>query len=246
MPKHKFLQKYYSNQVRNSLVRTTCAITSGLTNPPAKATALGGRNKSIVDSLDLDADEIDEYEDGTLAPPDVWQQACLLAFYGFHQEPGRHAAARIDRLARQAYRQGLHRLDDDCLSTLGSANNHSAFDDDDREEWRYIWWTIFILDSYASITMAFRRLSTSRVSTQRCYPRRCQPRSTTPTKFFGDLGKGRSGWLSKPSWPGVATLSRTCTSSLRCSFVRRRLGTACGRKHHQTNAVNGCKRSTAI
>ncbi|KAK5994737.1 hypothetical protein PT974_03120 [Cladobotryum mycophilum] len=80
-----------------------------------------------------------------------WRSACLLTWYGFHQYPGKDEGVGVALLTRQAYQHGLHQID--------SVDNRRSFgwdrmDDDLLEDWRHIWWCIFILDSYANFSTA--------------------------------------------------------------------------------------------
>jgi hypothetical protein len=78
---------------------------------------------------------------------DDFRQACLLAYYEFHEHPGERAWLRVGHLTRKAYYCGLHQLDNHDLC-------EDDDDDDDKDEWRYVWWCIFCLDSYSNITAA--------------------------------------------------------------------------------------------
>lgn len=85
-------------------------------------------------------------------PPSLNQlrKACLLAFYEFHQFPGRQAWMRIGKLVRLAYWIGLDRID--------RSNTHHTHEfelvfmnRDDVQDWRLIWWLIYRLDSYVNL-----------------------------------------------------------------------------------------------
>ena len=82
---------------------------------------------------------------------DDFRQACLLAFYEFHQHPGEKAWLRIGHLTRKAYHYGLHQIDSRSPSPIFDS---TGLDDIRCEEWRYVWWCIFCLDSYSNITAA--------------------------------------------------------------------------------------------
>ncbi|KAJ3453880.1 hypothetical protein MRS44_018512 [Fusarium solani] len=81
---------------------------------------------------------------------DDFRQACLLAYYEFHEHPGERAWLRVGHLTRKAYSCGLHQLDNHDLCD----DNNNDDEDDDKDEWRYVWWCIFCLDSYSNITAA--------------------------------------------------------------------------------------------
>ncbi|KAB5513066.1 hypothetical protein GE09DRAFT_1163739, partial [Coniochaeta sp. 2T2.1] len=78
---------------------------------------------------------------------DDFRQACLLAYYELHEHPGERAWLRVGHLTRKAYYYGLHQLDNHDLCDDND-------DDNDKLEWRYVWWSIFCLDSYSNITTA--------------------------------------------------------------------------------------------
>lgn len=80
-----------------------------------------------------------------------WRIACLLSWYCFHQYPGKAQELRIATLIRKAYHYGLHQID--------SADNLMSFGWDlaspeDLEDWRRVWWCIYMLDSFASFSTA--------------------------------------------------------------------------------------------
>ncbi|KAL9572041.1 hypothetical protein ACKAV7_003758 [Fusarium commune] len=91
---------------------------------------------------------------------DDFRQACLLAYYEFHEHPGERAWLRVGHLTRKAYYCGLHQLDnhDRCDGNDDGDGDGDGDgvggDDDDKDEWRYVWWCIFCLDSYSNITAA--------------------------------------------------------------------------------------------
>ncbi|KAF9776004.1 hypothetical protein IL306_005859, partial [Fusarium sp. DS 682] len=80
-----------------------------------------------------------------------WRTTCLLAWYGFHQYPGNAQELRITALVRKAYQYGLHQID--------SMDNQTSFgwdtaSPDSLEDWRHVWWCIYLLDSYSSFATA--------------------------------------------------------------------------------------------
>ena len=78
-----------------------------------------------------------------------FQQAFLLAFYEFHQYPGRKSWLRGSELTREAYEWGLDQIDNPDQCQLYASN---AMDHEEKEEWRSLWWSIYCLDSYCNIT----------------------------------------------------------------------------------------------
>ena len=75
---------------------------------------------------------------------------CLLAYYEFHQFPGSGSWMRISKLARRAYRVGINQIDN---PELCSAFDCTVATEDDMEDWRYLFWCIYCLDSYSNITV---------------------------------------------------------------------------------------------
>ncbi|KAH8686340.1 hypothetical protein BGZ61DRAFT_589546 [Ilyonectria robusta] len=101
---------------------------------------------SLADSTTVDVDSVVE----PLAL-NQWRTACLLAWYCFHQTPGKAEAIRIAVLTQKAYQCGLHQID--------SVQNRVSFGWDKMsepmlEDWRHIWWCVYILDCYASFSTA--------------------------------------------------------------------------------------------
>lgn len=78
---------------------------------------------------------------------DQFRRAYLLAFYEFHQFPGHHSWLRIGRVTRMAYRIGLDRLDH--IRVLYP--DWSTISDEDIQEWRALWWSIYRIDTYSNL-----------------------------------------------------------------------------------------------
>ncbi|KAI1370324.1 hypothetical protein F4677DRAFT_457932 [Hypoxylon crocopeplum] len=81
---------------------------------------------------------------------DQFRQECLLAYYDFHQFPGPPAWMRISRLARRAYSMGLNQIE---IPSLCSAYDAGLATEDEIENWRYVWWCVYCLDSYSNISL---------------------------------------------------------------------------------------------
>ncbi len=79
---------------------------------------------------------------------DQFRRAYLLAFYEFHQFPGRQSWLRVGRVTRMAYRIGLDRLD--RIRML--YHDWSTVSDEDIQEWRSLWWCIYRLDTYSNLS----------------------------------------------------------------------------------------------
>ncbi|KAI0407047.1 hypothetical protein F4802DRAFT_555452 [Xylaria palmicola] len=81
---------------------------------------------------------------------DFFRLECLLAYYEFHQFPGSGSWMRISRLARRAYAVGVNHIDN---QELCSAFDPASATDDEIEDWRYLFWCIYCLDSYSNISV---------------------------------------------------------------------------------------------
>ncbi|KAJ6788000.1 hypothetical protein PWT90_01112 [Aphanocladium album] len=79
---------------------------------------------------------------------DEFRRACVLSLYEFHQFPGRQAWTMVARLAQVAYWMGLHRFD----SPMVVFPDRLAMDQETVDDWRLVWWCIYRLDSYSSLT----------------------------------------------------------------------------------------------
>ncbi|KAG4283260.1 hypothetical protein FPRO06_09933 [Fusarium proliferatum] len=101
---------------------------------------------SLAESAKIEAESVTE----PLAL-NQWRTACLLAWYCFHQTPGNSEAIRITMLTQKAYQCGLHQID--------SLENQESFGWDNMgeellEDWRHVWWAVYILDCCASFSTA--------------------------------------------------------------------------------------------
>ncbi|KAI1117491.1 hypothetical protein F5Y14DRAFT_402789 [Nemania sp. NC0429] len=75
---------------------------------------------------------------------------CLLAYYEFHQFPGSSSWMRISSLARRAYTVGIYQIDN---PRQFSACDRVTATGEDIEDWRYLFWCIYCLDSYSNISV---------------------------------------------------------------------------------------------
>jgi hypothetical protein len=109
----------------------------------------GGHNSEAY--LDAELAALDNTPAGTFnldtSLPDM-QKACLLAYYGFHHRPGLRSWTRISLLTRKAYALGLSQLD----ATYVDDRPVPMTGIDSLDDWRRVWWIIYCLDSYSSIT----------------------------------------------------------------------------------------------
>ena len=140
----KFLQQFEDYQIPRDLLQTILLITQQVLHSGHDTTimhpssALDVLNESTFKTLECWGEWI---------TVDVFQQACLLTYYDFHQNSGPNVWMKAGQLTRQAYRYGLNELDDPDQCALYS---YRRVDEDEIEEWRKIWWFIYCLDSYSN------------------------------------------------------------------------------------------------
>jgi hypothetical protein len=147
--RRSFLDRYEHGFINRSLLHTVLGVSAkiqGLTSVWANH-SLDSYLGSLIAWTKITDNEIPN----SLVSLDDFQQACLLAFYEFHQFPGQNAWVRIGQLTRKAYQCGLHQLDNRDQCPLFDTNPMS---NDEIEEWRSLWWCIYCLDSYCNITAA--------------------------------------------------------------------------------------------
>jgi hypothetical protein len=141
-----FMQNYKQGLVDENLLLTILAISSHIQGFSSFWTypSLTICFDQLLAAKSFEVDNI-----GDSIPLSRFQQACLLAYYEFHQHPGRKAWLRVGELTREAFEWGLHQIDhpDQCQLYAGN-----TMDAEKREEWRRLWWCIYCLDSYCNIT----------------------------------------------------------------------------------------------
>ncbi|KAL6405399.1 hypothetical protein AUP68_11153 [Ilyonectria robusta] len=144
----EFIRQFKFGTVNRKLLITVLALTAKILGRPSYWTEQG-----LNDCLShLQARTVLDSETSARQPSlDDFRQACLLAFYEFHQHPGEKAWLQIGRLTRKAYRYGLHQLDNDNQSAMLACGPLVG---DEVDKWRHVWWCIFCLDSYSNITTA--------------------------------------------------------------------------------------------
>lgn len=145
--KDRFVEQYQNGTINHNVLVTVLVVTAKVLGPAEIAQMPG--IESCLQVLLKD----DPFE-GVSQPNlmlDAFRQSCLLAYYRFHQSHGEDAWDYIGQLARKALRFGLHQLDfSDGYDSFGDVRAGLS----DLEEWRYVWWCIYCLDSYSNITAA--------------------------------------------------------------------------------------------
>ncbi|KAI1480720.1 hypothetical protein F4774DRAFT_69530 [Daldinia eschscholtzii] len=143
----RFLKSYGEGAACYELVVIINAITTKLLGPvgfwPSEDVEL-----CLNSLLGMTASESDSLS--SRVSLDHVRQECLLAYYNFHQSPEPSSGMRISRLARKAYTLGLDQIENPDLC---SAFDHQVATEDEIEDWRYIWWCIYRLDSYSNISL---------------------------------------------------------------------------------------------
>lgn len=146
--KEPFLRRYVQGTVNCELLLTLLGITAQIqgfvtiwANP-----ALNSCVEYLLSNKFVEEEILEN-------PPSLekFQKECLLAFYEFHQYPGKKSWQRISGITRKAYQYGLDQIDsrDHC-----SLYDHNPMTAGETEEWRRLWWCIYCLDSYCNITAA--------------------------------------------------------------------------------------------
>jgi predicted Rdx family selenoprotein len=128
------------------LTVTICCISAKLLRSPwiGSASDLDGFLQIL---MDLNASALQLSHSMSL---EMFQAACLLCYYEFHQHPGEQSWMKIGQLTRKAYQIGLNRLDNAQKTSISSKIDPGFAEK--IGEWRNIWWCVYFLDSYSNIT----------------------------------------------------------------------------------------------
>ena len=143
--RQRFLPSVRASLFSRDLISTLVLITAKLTGFTFSS-----------DDIDIDASIDVMLSSGSLQEDmfsdvpslDQFRKACLLAFYEFHQFPGRQAWMRISKIIRTAYWIGLDHLENLRVSLpyWCEMSQHEL------EDWRLVWWCVYRLDSYANLS----------------------------------------------------------------------------------------------
>ena len=79
---------------------------------------------------------------------DDFRLAALLAFYELYEIPGERSLNRIVHLTRKAYQRGISQLDNPNQSSIF---HYSEVSDEELEDWRAVWWSLYCLDSFSNL-----------------------------------------------------------------------------------------------
>ncbi|KAI1471118.1 uncharacterized protein F4812DRAFT_449369 [Daldinia caldariorum] len=143
--KSRFLKSYDEGAAFYDLVVIINAITAKLIGPvgfwPPEDVDLC--LNSLLEATACESDSL-----SSRVSLDHLRQECLLAYYNFHRFPEPPAGMRISRLTRKAYTLGLNQIENPDLC---SAFDQELVTEDEIEDWRYVWWCVYRLDSYSNI-----------------------------------------------------------------------------------------------
>ncbi|KAH9896315.1 hypothetical protein F4778DRAFT_745926 [Xylariomycetidae sp. FL2044] len=144
--KRKFLTRYDEGGIFRDLIITMVTITAKILGPISywETQDVDLCMSSLLNSTAFASDY-----SSAQTTIDQFRLECLLAYYDFHQFPGPPAWMRISRLTRKAHALGINHIENPELCT---AFDHQYTSDDDVEDWRYVWWGVYCLDSYSNIS----------------------------------------------------------------------------------------------
>lgn len=142
-----FLNRYDAGLVGRDLLVTVVTVAAKVLSPISFWTA---EDIELCIKFLLEKASPETAAPGTHNALDSFRQECLLAYYEFHQFPGSSSWMRISRLARRAYSVGVNQIDNPDLC---SAFDRATATEDEIEEWRYLFWCIYCLDSYSNISV---------------------------------------------------------------------------------------------
>ncbi|KAH8589012.1 hypothetical protein B0O99DRAFT_524008, partial [Bisporella sp. PMI_857] len=144
--KSHFIERYKQGLVTRELLQTLLTVSARILGAAAIVSSC-----SQIECMAflLSGNPISEEDSCDNVPLSKFQQACLLAFYEFHQLPSQKSWQKIGELARKAYQCDLHQVDNPDCRFL---NANGSVPEEDIDEWRNVWWCIYCLDSYCNIT----------------------------------------------------------------------------------------------
>ncbi|KAI0161530.1 hypothetical protein GGR57DRAFT_361092 [Xylariaceae sp. FL1272] len=142
-----FLKQYDEGIADRTLFITMITVTAKILGPINfwKADDLESCMSYLLQLTSLDTNFL-----STQFSLDTFRFECLLAYYEFHQFPGSSSWTRISNLCRKLYSVGVNQID--SSRDLCSAFDASLASEDDVEDWRYLFWCMYCLDTYANFT----------------------------------------------------------------------------------------------
>ncbi|TGO80964.1 hypothetical protein BPOR_1475g00010 [Botrytis porri] len=131
-----FYEDYHNGKITKELLAPMLALAAPFSSDP---------RISVLSRLDFWQDMVlDHGSSGSprTAALDEVRVAVLRTLYGYAHFQGRQAWQQIGNLTRLACAYGLHKVD--------SPSNKTLMSEEDREERRYIWWSVSKLDTHSN------------------------------------------------------------------------------------------------
>ena len=148
--KPRFLIRFHSGKLPDSLLCAILAVSIANSANPEVA-SLGFSNVGETYALHAwqHCSNIVLY--GGVATLDDLKTLFLLGLYEFRNAPNRKAWNVAGHLVRQAYHYGLHQVEIAGGCAFTDAENVAS---EDQEELRYLWWSIYTLETCCNLTVA--------------------------------------------------------------------------------------------
>lgn len=140
--RHTFDQDLEDGKVPDRLLNAMFAVSSRFSPPSEISILLGSSSTTLWDSFARLAEHQKSYHENQNEPislNDVKTEA-LLTLYEYTNFPGRKAWMMVGNLVRAALAMGLHLID-------SGRERDPSFSDLQLEECRFVWWTVWKLDS---------------------------------------------------------------------------------------------------
>jgi hypothetical protein len=143
--KPMFHQRFHENQIPESLLNAMFAMSSRFV-PTSDVFRVFGKFSTPWENFAKLAHQQshDRLEENIAICLDDIKTACLLAIHEYTNYPGRKAWMYVGNAVRLSLASRLHQID--------IKGNSCGLSDADREEWRFVWWAIWKLDSTINVT----------------------------------------------------------------------------------------------
>jgi hypothetical protein len=137
-----FEQNLHCNRIPDSLLNAMFAISCNFVPAADHGRLFGPMSNPLEDfARSAETQHLKSIEgNGNFTLNDI-KTACLLALYEYTTYPGRKAWVCVGNLVRLALGLRLHQVD--CHS--------SSIPEAEREEWRFVWWTVYRLDTTINV-----------------------------------------------------------------------------------------------
>ncbi|OBT98323.2 hypothetical protein VE01_03177 [Pseudogymnoascus verrucosus] len=143
--KPMFHQRFHENQIPESLLNAMFAMSSRFV-PTSDVFRVFGKFSTPWENFAKLAHQQshNRLEENSAICLDDIKTACLLAIHEYTNYPGRKAWMYVGNAVRLSLASRLHQID--------IKGNSCGLSDADREEWRFVWWAIWKLDSTINVT----------------------------------------------------------------------------------------------